>query len=153
VVCRRTRRWTIPGSWRPWSGGVWTGNDLALPSGGDPAGPSFIHPPSCVGGACIVGGTYAISSDSRGFVATYSNLSGYQEVASDGGLFALGASFQGSMGGQSLVKPVVGMAFDTSTGGYYEVPSDGGLFAFNAPFQGSMGGQHLNQPVVGLAFG
>jgi len=45
------------------------------------------------------------------FVATYSNLSGYQEVASDGGLFAFNAPFQGSMGGQHLNQPVVGLAF------------------------------------------
>jgi hypothetical protein len=36
---------------------------------------------------------------------------GYYEVASDGGLFAFGnAPFQGSMGGQPLNQPVVGMA-------------------------------------------
>jgi hypothetical protein len=35
---------------------------------------------------------------------------GYYEVASDGGLFAFGAPFQGSMGGKHLNAPIVGMA-------------------------------------------
>jgi len=35
---------------------------------------------------------------------------GYYEVASDGGIFAIGAPARGSMGGQHLNAPVVGMA-------------------------------------------
>ena len=80
---------------------------------------------------------------------TVTPANGYYQVASDGGLFAYGAPFLGSMGGQPLNLPVVGMAA-TSTG-YYEVASDGGLFSFHAPFAGSMGGQHLNAPIVGMA--
>jgi hypothetical protein len=78
---------------------------------------------------------------------------GYWEVASDGGLFAFGdAGFFGSMGGQHLNQPVVGIAATPDGRGYWEVASDGGLFAFgDAGFFGSMGGQHLNQPVVGMA--
>ena len=80
-------------------------------------------------------------------------LPGYWEVASDGGLFAFNASFQGSMGGRPLSKPIVGMAYDPDTGGYWEVASDGGLFAFGgAPYFGSMGGQPLSKPIVGMAF-
>ena len=41
---------------------------------------------------------------------------GYWEVASDGGLFAFDAPFEGSMGGKALAKPIVGMAFDQDTG-------------------------------------
>jgi hypothetical protein len=78
--------------------------------------------------------------------------SGYYEVASDGGLFAYGAPFYGSMGGKPLNKPIVGMAGDPATGGYWEVASDGGIFAFNAPFYGSMGGKPLNKPIVGMAY-
>ena len=77
---------------------------------------------------------------------------GYDEVASDGGIVAFGAPFEGSTGGQHLNAPIVGMAIDPSTGGYDEVASDGGIFAFGAPFHGSMGGQHLNAPIVGMAF-
>ena len=56
-------------------------------------------------------------------------------MASDGGLFAFTAPFHGSMGGQPLNKPIVGMAYDYVTGGYYEVASDGGLFAFDSAVQ------------------
>jgi hypothetical protein len=76
---------------------------------------------------------------------------GYEEVASDGGLFSFGAPFFGSMGGQPLNEPIVGMARTPDGGGYWEVASDGGLFAFgDAAFYGSMGGQPLNAPIVGM---
>jgi len=77
---------------------------------------------------------------------------GYDLVASDGGIFSYGAAgFHGSMGGQPLNQPVVGIASDEATGGYWEVASDGGIFSFDAPFHGSMGGHPLNKPVVGIA--
>jgi hypothetical protein len=80
-----------------------------------------------------------------------STVPAYWLVASDGGIFAFGgAPFDGSMGGQHLNRPVVGMAA-SATGGYWEVASDGGIFAFGAPFEGSMGGRPLNRPVVGMA--
>ena len=66
---------------------------------------------------------------------------GYWVAASDGGIFSYDAPFYGSMGGQPLNQPIVGIAADPRTGGYWEVASDGGLFAFNAGFFGSMGGQ------------
>jgi phosphatidylserine/phosphatidylglycerophosphate/cardiolipin synthase-like enzyme len=79
--------------------------------------------------------------------------SGYWEAAGDGGIFAFGsAQFYGSMGGQHLNAPVVGMAATPDDHGYWEVASDGGIFAFgSAQFYGTMGGQHLNAPVVGMA--
>ncbi|HEX4160946.1 MAG TPA: Ig-like domain-containing protein [Acidimicrobiales bacterium] len=76
---------------------------------------------------------------------------GYRVAAADGGVFAFGAPYDGSMGGQHLNAPIVGMATDTATGGYWLVASDGGIFSFDAPFHGSMGGQPLNQPIVGMA--
>lgn len=82
-----------------------------------------------------------------GITATTSGQ-GYFEVAAEGGLFAFGdATFQGSMGGKHLNRPIVGTATDR----YWEVASDGGLFALGAPFAGSTGGQVLNAPVVGMA--
>ena len=80
-------------------------------------------------------------------------VSGYWVVGNDGGIFAFGAAaFHGSMGGQHLVAPVVGMAATADHQGYWEVASDGGIFAFgDAAFHGSMGGQHLNAPMLGMA--
>jgi len=78
-------------------------------------------------------------------------LGGYWEVASDGGVFAFRAPYYGSMGGQALSAPVVGMAVDPLTGGYWEVAKDGGVFTFHAPFFGSEGGVPLQAPVVGIA--
>ena len=61
---------------------------------------------------------------------------GYHLVAADGGVFAFGdALFDGSMGGQSLQRPIVGTAADGA--GYWMVAADGGVFAFDAPFYGS----------------
>jgi hypothetical protein len=78
---------------------------------------------------------------------------GYRFVASDGGIFDYGTMpFCGSMGGQPLVRPVVGIASTPDGGGYWEVASDGGIFAFgDAAFHGSMGGIPLVKPVVGIA--
>ena len=87
---------------------------------------------------------------------------GYQEVASDGGLFSFAQpgsqpGFYGSMGGQPLNAPIVGATPDPHDGGYLEVASDGGIFSFAPPdvtpdFFGSMGGQPLNAPIVGITF-
>ena len=84
---------------------------------------------------------------------TGSPASGYWEVASDGGIFSFGtAAFHGSMGGQPLNEPIVGMAATPDGNGYWEVASDGGIFSFGtAAFHGSMGGQPLNEPIVGMA--
>ena len=78
---------------------------------------------------------------------------GYWLVASDGGVFAFGdAAFQGSMGGQKLNQPVVGIASTPDGGGYYLAAADGGIFAFgDAHFQGSAGNLKLTKPVVGIA--
>ena len=79
--------------------------------------------------------------------------SGYWMVGNDGGVFSYGnAAFHGSMGGQHLNAPIVGIAGTADGGGYWEVASDGGIFNFgDALFHGSMGGQHLNAPIVGIA--
>jgi len=78
---------------------------------------------------------------------------GYWEVGSDGGIFAFGdAHFYGSMGGQHLNAPIVGMAATPDRKGYWEVASDGGVFGFgDAYFYGSTGSLQLNQPIVGIA--
>ena len=64
----------------------------------------------------------------------------------------VGARNYGSMAGQPLNSPIVGMA-RTSTGlGYWLVAADGGVFNFgDAKFLGSRGGELLNSPIVGMA--
>ncbi len=110
----------------------------------------------------VSGDTYAFSVQAAnhfgpGPASALSNTvgspEGYWEVASDGGLFSFGtAQFYGSMGGQPLNQPIVGMAPTPDQGGYWEVASDGGIFAFgDAQFYGSTGGMPLNKPVVGMA--
>jgi hypothetical protein len=84
--------------------------------------------------------------------AKVSSVSSYWLVARDGGIFTFGTPFLGSMGGQHLNQPIVGMAGTPDSLGYWLVASDGGIFTFgDASFYGSMGSQHLNKPIVGMA--
>ncbi len=77
---------------------------------------------------------------------------GYRMVAADGGVFSFCQPFLGSMGGQHLNAPMVGMAETPDGGGYWEVGTDGGIFSYgNASFHGSTGSLHLNAPIVGMA--
>jgi hypothetical protein len=79
-------------------------------------------------------------------------IGGYWLVGADGGIFSFGnAAYDGSMGGQVLDRPMVGMAATTDDGGYWTVAADGGIFAYDAPFFGSMGAIHLTKPVVAMA--
>jgi hypothetical protein len=134
------------------SGGTWTASEAINPPDATAHPDAIMASVSCVAAFCTIGGSYLGSSGQEGVVNTFQGAAGYDLVATDGGLFAYGSPFLGSMGGQPLNKPVVGIAIDPATDGYWEVASDGGLFAFGAPFYGSMGGQPLNQPVVGMAF-
>jgi hypothetical protein len=74
-------------------------------------------------------------------------------VGADGGVYAFGdAQFYGSLGGQELNAPIVGMAATSDGGGYWLVGADGGVFTFgDAPFHGSLGGTVLNATVIGIA--
>ncbi len=86
-------------------------------------------------------------------VASTANGRGYWLVASDGGVFAFGnAEFFGSLAGQHLNAPIVGLLPTPDDQGYWLVASDGGVFSFgDAAFFGSEGNHHLNGPVVGIA--
>ena len=78
---------------------------------------------------------------------------GYWEAAVDGSVWAFGsAPFLGSMAGQALSKPIVGMASTPTGQGYWLVASDGGIFAYgDAPFHGSTGAIALAKPIVAMA--
>jgi hypothetical protein len=85
-------------------------------------------------------------------VAEQGNGSGYWLVASDGGVFTYGtAQFYGSMAGQHLNSPIMGIVATADGHGYWLVAKDGGVFSFgDAVFEGSMGGKTLAAPVVGM---
>jgi subtilisin family serine protease len=80
-------------------------------------------------------------------------IDGYQLAGADGGVYNFGAATnEGTVQGQPLVRPVVGIAPTPDRLGYWLAAADGGLFAFgDAAFFGSIGGHPLNQPVVGMA--
>ena len=86
-------------------------------------------------------------------VASTTSGHGYWLVASDGGVFTFGnAGFFGSLAGQHLNAPIVGLLPTPDDQGYWLVASDGGVFSFgDAAFFGSEGDHHLNGPVVGIA--
>ena len=77
----------------------------------------------------------------------------YWLAAADGGVFAFGdASFYGSLGGDHLDAPIVGIAPTADGKGYWLVAADGGIFSFgDAHFMGSTGGITLNKPIVGMS--
>ena len=62
------------------------------------------------------------------------------------------AEFYGSMGGQHLNQPIVGVSATPDGKGYWLVASDGGIFSFgDAQFYGSMGATPIVKPIVGMA--
>ncbi len=137
--------------------GVWSATGVPLPSNsatGTHVQADFKAVSCTARGACDAGGSFTDTGDiEQPLLGAYTPSPGYWEVAGDGGIFSFGqAKFFGSMGGQPLNKPIVGMATVPGDGGYWEVASDGGMFSFGAAkFYGSMGGQPLNEPIVGMA--
>jgi Bacterial Ig-like domain (group 3) len=79
--------------------------------------------------------------------------SGYFLSFDDGYVTPFGSAvLRGSMGGQALNAPIVGIATTPKGLGYWLVASDGGIFSFgNATFHGSTGNLRLNAPIVGIA--
>jgi hypothetical protein len=77
----------------------------------------------------------------------------YWLVGADGGVFSFGdAGYHGSLGGDHLNAPIVGIAAGPADLGYWLVGGDGGVYAFgDARYDGSLGGDHLNAPIVGIA--
>ncbi len=135
------------------SGTTWSAVPPPVPAG---SSQSTIETVSCSSrGACGAGGSLTDAGTNRqGLLASYVPAQGYWSVASDGGIFNYGptSSFHGSMGGQHLNAPMVGIAATPGGAGYWEVASDGGIFSFgNAAFHGSTGSLRLNKPIVGMA--
>ena len=80
------------------------------------------------------------------------NPGGYRMVGADGSVFSFVAGRFGSLAGQPLNQPIVGMATTPDGQGYWLVARDGGIFSFgDAAFFGSTGAITLNQPIVGMA--
>jgi hypothetical protein len=87
---------------------------------------------------------------SAGATAHTAPAPGYWEVAADGGIFTYGsAPFQGSLGGQGLIAPVVGVAATPDGGGYREAQANGIVSSFGdaTPLSTSSGALR----VVGIA--
>jgi hypothetical protein len=103
--------------------------------------------------ACPSGSPTEVSHLAAPVVGVAAAAQGAWMAASDGGVFGLcGAPYLGSMGGQPLNAPIVGITPTPSGGGFWLVASDGGVFAFgNASFYGSTGALKLNKPIVGMA--
>ena len=142
----------------------WNGSSWSVQPSPNVTALSFFNSVSCVPSVgCLAGGSTLTTPNGNGdpglraFVEqlTFPSASSQGTVlaARDGGVFAYGtAPFEGSMGGQRLNAPIVGVATTPDGQGYWLVASDGGVFAFgDAPFEGSMGGEHLNAPIVGVA--
>jgi SpoIID/LytB domain protein len=79
-------------------------------------------------------------------------VGGYWMTDAKGGVYGFGsAATFGSMDGQTLNRPIVGMERSASGNGYWLVASDGGIFSFgDARFLGSTGAIALNKPIVGM---
>ncbi len=115
---------------------------------------------SCSGAATPVGAAPVLAVFTGGpslGISTAAAASGpggaYWVTSADGGVFAYGpAGFFGSAGGQTLDRPVVGMAATPDGHGYWLVASDGGIFAYgSARFAGGPLSEAGGAPVVGMA--
>ena len=142
----------------------WNGSSWSVQPSPTVTALSFLNSVSCVSSVgCLADGstlTNPNGNDDPGLRAFVEQLTfapassqGTVLAARDGGVFAYGtAAFEGSMGGQHINAPIIGVATTPDGKGYWLVASDGGVFAFgDASFEGSMGGQHLNAPIVGMA--
>jgi len=141
----------------------WNGTAWSIDPSPNVAALSLLATLSCVRAVgCLAAGTAATDASQndpglRPFVEQIAfpaaSNQGIVLTALDGGVFNYGTTqFHGSMGGQRLNAPVVGIAATPDGAGYWLASSDGGVFAFgSARFYGSMGGQHLDRPIVGIA--
>jgi hypothetical protein len=77
---------------------------------------------------------------------------GYTLIAADGGTFAYGTGFVGSVANIHLASPIVAAFSTLDGGGLVLAAADGGIFTLgNSYFWGSLGGMKINAPIVGIA--
>ena len=85
-------------------------------------------------------------------IAVRANGAGYWMVASDGGIFAFDAPFEGSTGGMQIDSPIAGMAATPSDAGYWLTTEDGTVYPFgDATGQLPTGHDFAGLPVSGMA--
>ena len=128
-------------SWPPPTGRLLAGG--APTAGSSPS----VTPPST--GRWAASASTPRSSD----MAPTADGHGYWLVASDGGIFAFGdAAFHGSMGGQPLNAPIVGMAPTPTVGatGWWP-PTAASSPSATPPSTARPAALHLNAPIVGMA--
>ena len=95
----------------------------------------------------VVGGFVGVIAST----ASATTTSGYVLAASDGGVFAFGRPFAGSLAGHHLNAPIKGVAATPNGKGYWLAAADGGVFAFgDARFFGSLSGADLLGPVIAI---
>ena len=139
-----------------WNGSSWS---IVSSPNGPGSAPAALNAVACLSDwSCVAAGQYVtngtLDQNLPFIMSAPIARTGYRFVASDGGVFnyGAGAPYLGSMGGQHLNKPIVGMAVMPAGDGYYLVASDGGIFSYgSAQFYGSTGSLHLNAPIVGMA--
>jgi len=141
----------------------WNGSSWSVDPSPNVAALSLLSSISCLSAVgCVAVGSAATQASQndpglRPFVEQIAfppaSNQGIVVAALDGGVFNYGTTpFHGSMGGQHLDAPVVGVAATPDGAGYWLASSDGGVFAFgSARFYGSMGGRHLDRAIVGIA--
>ena len=152
----RGRRLGRGTSWVGWLTGamgtaVLVGTLTVASFGSDSPVPHAVAPVAPVAPVALTAATAPTSTHQIVASAGDPATGGYWLTASNGGIFAFGAPFEGSTGALHLVQPIVGMTPTTSGQGYWMDASDGGIFAFgDASFHGSMGASPLNRPIVGM---
>jgi hypothetical protein len=106
-----------------------------------------------VTGTTLSGNSFSAPPGGQQFYAQPAPGLGYWMTASDGGVFSFGmAPFWGSLGGQPLSAPNVGLSQTRDQGGYVLAGADGSVTAFgNAIAYGSVGAGQLTAPIVGVS--
>ena len=108
---------------------------------------------SVAAGAATMPSATASPAPRTAVPSTASYQFGYRLVASDGGIFSFGnAKFSGSLGGQAISSPIVGLAsMPYTAGAYWMVSADGQVYSFGgATNYGSALGV-ASAPIVAMA--